>query len=375
MNEDQSRGHGSWARHGIVAGAVSCAIVLLIHARGPSKQADAAIAGQPAEQVAEHTAPHPVTPSVDAVFGSDTQLATVDSPHALSSRDQARLAAYRATTAADALRHARRLDADDSGRRELMGLVGGICRRPELSSREARYASSIKHRSLPDTEKHRQLHSAWWDALQRYCVDITGTEVLSEMGVTPSSERTRVEAIMNAQGEVDLRDALTLDDAALLSLIVHSSQDDQAAAFADPELAGRIWSMFLDTPDPNLARQAGSLLAQNGAGVFSDTQKLLPKDWWDPRTYDINTENKLSVGPSLRETLVRNAAEQVFVCRRLAVCGARTALGLWEPALSELQLAMGLEGYWRSMLSPLEWEAVESIHRQLEAERRRQRGG
>lgn len=369
MNESPARKRGLWVRGAVVVAAAACAGILLIPAHEPGNPSDVSSAGRPAANATDPSATQTGTPSGTDAQAGDAQQARGAVSNTLSWQDQARLDAYRATTAAEALRHARRLDVDDVGRREIIGFVAGICRRVELSSRESYFESRIRHRSAPDTQRQRELHAAWWSAQARYCDGVLGTQVLAEAGSSPMAERARVEALMNAQGEIDLADLLTLDDAALLSAIVHSSAEDQLAGIADPELASRVWATFLDAPNPYLARQAGSLLAQLGVGAFADTQKLLAKEWWDPRSYDSNEESGLSRGPGQRETLVRGAAEQIFVCRRLAACGPRTALGLWEPAVSELHHSTGTEGYWRSMLSPLEWDAVETMLRRLDAER------
>lgn len=369
MNESRARRRGLWRRGAVVVAAAACAAILLVQARAPRNPSDASSAGRPAATATDSPASQPGTPSgTDAQAGVARQARAAVS-NALSWQDQARLDAYRATTAVEALRHARRLDVDDASRREIIGFVSAICRRVEVSSRESYFDSRIRHRSAPDTQRQRELHAAWWDAQVRYCDGVLGTQVLGEVGASPVAERARVEALMNAQGEVDLADLLKLSDAAVLSAMIHSSAEDQLAGMADPELAGRVWATFLDAPNPYLARQAGSLLAQLGVGAFADTQKLLAKDWWDPRTYDSNAEHGLRSGPSLRETLAGEAAAQVFVCRRLAACAPRTALALMEPGVSEVHLAMGTEGYWRSMLTPLEWEAVETMLRRLEAER------
>lgn len=369
MKESPAPKRGAWVRGAVVLAAAACTAILLLQAPGPGNPSNASSTGRPAATDPDSSATQPGTPSGTDAQAKDARQAGGAVSSALIWQDQARLDAYRATTAIEALRHARRLDVDDVGRREIIGFVAGICRRVELSSRESYFDSRIQHRAAPDTQRQRELHAAWWNAQVRYCDGVVGTQVLGEAGSLPMAERARVEALMNAHGEIDLTALLTLDDAALLSAIEHSSAEDQQAAIADPEFASRAWSTFLDAPNPFLARQAGSLLAQLGVGAFADTRTLLAKEWWDPRTYDSRAEHGLSSGPGLRETLARGAAGQIFVCRRLAACAPRTALGLWEPAVSEVHLAMGTEGYWRSMLTPLEWEAVETMLGRLEAER------
>lgn len=181
----------------------------------------------------------------------------------------------------------------------------------------------------------------------------------------------RGEQIHSGQKRLDAADWATLDPEELLLLLAVSdiAIDLDTAGEADRQgVIGALWSTFLTSSNPEPALQAGTALSNLRDGAFADTGKLIPEDPSDPRLWDGNTYHGNS-RPSSRQIKVWEATVELFVCRSTAACGPGTARGLFRRPVSELHLATGSEGYWRSMLTPLEWEAVETMLRRLEAER------
>lgn len=294
-----------------------------------------------------------------------------------SALDDARLNAFRANSAAEALVHARRLAVDDSGRLALLLAIAGICRPMETSDRTAYIADAVQQGWLPDTAKQRQLLEAWWAAMVRYCADVVSSQVRAEAEQSLAARKARTDLLLAGRQQIDLAELAPRDPEELFLLLDQvdlSSGDDAKSQLVEAGISDALWSIFLTSPNPELALQAGTALSGLRDGVFAATRKLVPVDPSDPRLWDGNAFHGNS-RPSSREIKVWEAAVEVFVCRTAAVCGPATARGLSRRPISELQLAIGSEGYWRSTLSPLEWDAVEAVVQQLEAERQSSRGG
>jgi hypothetical protein len=288
-----------------------------------------------------------------------------------SGHDDERLGALRASSAADALAHARRLPLDDAGRLSVLLAIASICRPLETSDRNSYVANSVVQGWVPDTERQRQLLAEWWNRMAQYCGAVVGSQVRAEAEQSLSARKARSDLLFAGRQQIDTAELASRDPEDLFLLLDQvdiSRGEDARSQPLDADIVDALWSVFLKSPNPELALQAGTALSGLGDGAFAATRKLISADPSDPRLWDGNTFHGNS-RPSSREIKVWEAAVEVFVCRTAAVCGPATARGLSRRPVSELQLAMGSEGYWRSTLSPLEWDAVEAVVRQLQAER------
>jgi len=310
------------------------------------------------------------TISASAASGSHEGIAV----SGISQRDTERLRAFRATTAADALAHARQLPVDDAGRASLLLHITSICRRIEQSDRTAYISGATQQGSLgslPDTAEQRRLLEAWWAVMVRYCAGVVSSQLRPEADQAIAARHARLEQIFSGRQTLDAAEFATLDPEELSLLLSGpdiATDPDMAREADGQKVVSALWSAFLTSPNPELALQAGDVLSRLRDGAFADTGKLIPEDPSDPLLWDGGTFHGNS-RPGSREMKVWEAVVDVYVCRAWLVCGPNTARGLVRRPISELQLALGVEGYWRSMLSPLEWEAVEATMRRLEAER------
>ena len=285
--------------------------------------------------------------------------------------DDDRLQAYRSTSATSALEHARRLPIDDAGRAAILLTVANICRSTETSSRDEFIATAIEQTLTPDTERHRQLLRLRWNQLTRYCEGIVSSQVRLEAEQAIAARGERAERIIAGRQQIESSELALLDHEALILVLNQEeppSTDGEGGAVDDAGVEDALWSTMLKPINPELAFQAGAILAEEGKGPFSAVRKLIPLDPADTRLWDTTASTAIYHGgsrPSSRETKIWEASVEVFVCRTAAVCGPLTARGLMRRPVSELQLSLGAEGYWRSTLSEIEWNAVEEVVRQL----------
>jgi hypothetical protein len=368
MNEPAtSRRLRAGTRFGAIAVAATAALLLALGYGGvfkpPSREmeapnADEVSAGTPAPANGDHD------PSVQSAPSS---AASLGSPAAAADTSDL-LGAYRATSAADALRFARSLDPESAARADILGMVASICVRLTDTERHSFVAEKTEGGWIPDTDQQRRLVEAWWDRRVRYCGDIVGEAVREEATQTSLLLQKRLVSMHGPDG-IDLSDLARLDDDMLLGVLASANEADVASALGVADVADRAWSTFLTASNPNLAIMSGTILASSGQGPFAETRKLLELDPSDPRLWEGNTFHASS-RPGSREIRVWEATVEMYTCRSALVCGPDTARGLFRRPVSGLHLATGVEGYWRSMLTPVEWEAVEIMLRRLEVERK-----
>jgi hypothetical protein len=253
------------------------------------------------------------------------------------------IAALRATSASTAIDAAMELPIGHPDRREVLLRVGAICRRLEVSDPDSFLKFGVENRLASGSDAESALIRRWFAAMRTYCGGVSGTALIDQAATergfaasTKASELANQYAFVSALAQ----------------------ETDLSNAFREPGVEERLWDLLATSESYGVMFLASHQLAAAGTGPFAETERLIG------RAGRLTPESD-----ALRTAEVRDAAAKLFVCRTLGACGPGTALGLQTYWISELHATAGIEGMLRSQHSPVEWEVIEEIYRNLQARR------
>ncbi len=334
-------------------GAIWCLAVLIVGLGGYDFIHRSGGAGGPAE-----LAPPRESVAVPATPANARPATTSDdrfpNGHGAAAMDPLRLRlpaasvlALQAHSAQAAIDASMTLPIGHPDREEILLLVGNVCRRVQQSSADAYLDDAVRYGFTEGSDLERALNRRWFNAMASYCGNTVG-DTLIELA---ASER----ALRAADGA-----AAVADDYDFVRAL--AQRPDLGDAVREPGVEEALWQVLEQSESYKVVRLAAHQLAIAGVGPFAETQQL------------VGRSGRLTPQPDAsRITEVRDAAAWLFVCRLLHTCGPSTILGLQTRWISEAHAAGGIEGMLRSQHSPVEWEAIEAIQRQLEQRREQAR--